>query len=146
MCIITGQFTLFFPCLAFSGGAAVKRQKNGYEWMKSVHFEKWGWGLKNVTLFRPTDRPTLWHKLFYFILFCFIMFYFIFCFVLFYFILFCFIFFSRLFFHCFIYYFFVLKSSFHFFRFSFLPWLFLVFDKLLHFRANFGLIMPIICT
>ena len=45
----------FFHALAFSGGAAVKRQKNGYEWMKSVHFEKWGWGLKNVT----TDRPTL---------------------------------------------------------------------------------------
>ena len=50
-------FSQFFPCLAFSGGAAVKRQKNGYEWTKSVHFEKWGWGVKNVTLF-PTERPT----------------------------------------------------------------------------------------
>ena len=119
---------VFFPCLAFSGGAAVKRQKNGYEWMKSVHFEKWGWGLKNVTLFRPTDRDITHCDIKY--LFCFILFCFILYFALFYFILFCFIllyflnFFSRLFFHCFIYYFFVLKSSFHFFRFSFLPWLF----------------------
>ena len=91
MLVFAGVTSQFFPCLAFSGGAAVKRQKNGYEWTKSVHFEKWGWGVKNVTLFptdrttdRPTDRPNERNA---FVLFYFILFYFIFCFVLFYFIL-----------------------------------------------------------
>ena len=106
---------MIFPCLAFSGGAAVKRQKNGYEWTKSVHFEKWGWGVKNVTLFptdRTTDRPSRnAFILFYFILFYynFILYFVLFCFVLFYFILFCFILF------CFTLFYFVLFIFIYFF-------------------------------